>query len=446
MRPKRLLLFIIFLTIAAIFVDLPKNYPLKISAGPVKIDKVISGPDIDLSLGNLKIRREIFLHLGLDLQGGTHLVLEADMKDINPADRAQALDSVRGVIERRVNLYGLTEPVVQSAKVGENYRIIVELPGIKDKDKAIAEVGQTAKLEFREWIATQSADFSFTATRETGISGKDLKKAAVEFDPNTGAPYVAIDFTSEGGKKFGDLTTKLVNQRMPIFLDQKIISDPVVQEPITGGRGRITGQFTVEEARRLARQLNAGALPVPIKVLEERSIGATLGQESVEKSLRAGAIGLALVALFMWLYYGSLGFLADIALLIYGLLSLAIFKLLPVTLTLPGIAGFILSIGMAVDSNILIFERMKEELRAGRPWQQALELGFGRAWDSIRDANFTTLTVCFILFNPVGWGFLPSFGMIRGFALTLAIGVLTSLFTGIIVTRTLLRVFYKGTK
>ncbi|MBI4999430.1 protein translocase subunit SecD [Candidatus Gottesmanbacteria bacterium] len=435
MKPKRLLWLIIALTIISSIIALPKNYPLKISFGPVKIDQVISSPDIDVSFGNFKIHKEIFLHLGLDLQGGTHLVLEADMKDINPPDRTQALDSARGVIERRVNFYGLTEPVVQSAKVGENYRIIVELPGIKDKDKAIAEIGQTAKLEFREWIATQAA--------ETGISGKDLKKAAVEFDPNTGAPYVAIEFTNEGGKKFGDLTTRLVNQRMPIFLDQRIISDPVVQEPITGGRGRITGQFTIEEARKLARQLNAGALPVPIKVLEERSIGATLGQESVQKSLRAGAIGLALVALFMWLYYGRLGFLADLALAVYGLLSLAIFKLLPVTLTLPGIAGFILSIGMAVDANILIFERTREELRSGKPWQQALELGFGRAWDSIRDANFTTLITCFILFNPMSWSFLPSFGMVRGFALTLAIGVLTSLFTGIIVTRTLLRVFYK---
>lgn len=446
MKSKRLLWLIIILTILAVIVDLPKNYPLKFSLGPLKINQTISSPDIDISLGGLEFRREIFLHLGLDLQGGTHLILEAEMKDINPADRPQALDAVRGVIERRVNLYGLTEPVVQSAKVGENYRIIVELPGIKDKDKAIAEIGQTAKLEFREWIATQAADFSFSNTKETGISGKDLKKAVVEFDQDTGTPYVAIEFTPDGGKKFAELTAKLINQRMPIFLDQKIISDPAVQEPITGGRGRITGQFTVEEARKLARQLNAGALPVPIRILEERTIGATLGQESVQKSVRAGAIGLSLVALFMWLYYGRLGFLADIALIIYGLLSLAIFKLLPVTLTLPGIAGFILSIGMAVDANILIFERMKEELRNGKPWQQALELGFGRAWDSIRDANFTTLLTCFILFNPLGWSFLPSFGMVRGFALTLAIGVLTSLFTGIVVTRTLLRVFYRGVK
>ncbi len=435
MKPRRLLLLIIGLTILAAIVDLPKNFNLK--------GIVISSPDLDISLGPLKLHRDIFTHLGLDLQGGTHLVLDADMKDIAAADRNSALDSARSVIERRVNLYGLTEPVVQSSKVGEDYRIIVELPGIKNKDQAIAEIGQTAKLEFRQWISSESADLNYANTKETGITGKDLKSAAVEFDTNTGTPYVAIAFTGEGGKKFGDLTTKLVGQRMPIFLDQRVISDPVVQEPITGGQGRITGQFTLDEARSFARQLNAGALPVPIKVLEERTIGATLGQESVQRSVRAGLLGLGIVAAFMWLYYGSLGLLADLALVVYGLLSLALFKLLPVTLTLPGIAGFILSIGMAVDANILIFERMKEELRAGKPSQIAMELGFGRAWDSIRDANFTTLITCFILFNPLDWGFLPSFGLVRGFALTLALGVLTSLFTGIVVTRTFLRVLYK---
>ncbi len=446
MKPRRLLLVIIGLTLLAAVVDLPKNFPLKFSWGPLKVNQVISGPDLDISLGSIKIHRDIFTHLGLDLQGGTHLVLDADMKDIAASDRIAALDSARSVIERRVNLYGLTEPVVQSSKVGEDYRIIVELPGIKNKDQAIAEIGQTAKLEFRQWVSSESADLNYTNTKETGITGKDLKSAAVEFDTNTGSPYVGIAFTGEGGKKFAELTTKLVGQRMPIFLDQRIISDPVVQEPITGGSGRITGQFTLDEARSFARQLNAGALPVPIKVLEERSIGATLGQESVQKSIRAGLIGLGIVAAFMWLYYGYLGFLADVALIIYGLLSLALFKLLPVTLTLPGIAGFILSIGMAVDANILIFERMKEELRAGKPTQIAMELGFGRAWDSIRDANFTTLITCFILFNPLDWGFLPSFGMVRGFALTLALGVLMSLFTGIVVTRTLLRVLYRGNK
>jgi preprotein translocase subunit SecD len=444
MKPRRLFLLIVILTIFAGIISLPKDYHLMVSLGPLKINKMISSPDLDFSLGSLRLRRETALRLGLDLQGGTHLVLQADMKDINPLDRNEALDSARGVIERRVNLYGLTEPVVQSAKVGDQYRIIVELPGIQDKDKAIAEIGQTAKLDFREWISTQSADFSFANTKETGVTGRSLKKAAVEFDPNTGNPDVAIEFTSDGGKTFGELTTRLVNQRLPIFLDEKIISNPTVETPITNGKGRITGQFTVEEAQSLARQLNAGALPVPIKVVEERSVGATLGQESVSRSVRAGLLGLGLVALFMFLYYGSLGFLADLALIVYGLLSLSIFKLMPVTLTLPGIAGFILSIGMAVDANILIFERMKEELRRGRPWQQAMELGFGRAWDSIRDANFTTLLTCFILFNPTNFGFLPSSGMVRGFALTLALGVATSLFTGILVTRTLIRVFFRG--
>ena len=200
--------------------------------------------------------------------------------------------------------------------------------------------------------------------------------------------------------------------------------------------------YTVDEAKNLAIQLNAGALPVPIKVVEERTVGATLGQDSVLKSIRAGAVGLSMVILFMAAYYGWLGVIADLALVVYGILTLAIYKLIPVTVTLPGLAGFILSVGMAVDANILIFERMKEEERAGRPWKSAMELGFGRAWDSIKDANVATLLTCFVLLNPFEWSFLPTSGVARGFALTLGIGVLISLFTGIVVTRTFLRFLY----
>lgn len=419
MKPQKILWLIIGITVLSIFLDLPKDN------------------DLNFSFGSLQIKKEIKTRLGLDLQGGTHLVLQTEMKEIEPANREEALASARTVIEKRVNFYGLTEPVVQSQKVGNDYRIIVELPGLKDKETAIAEIGQTALLEFREWKSSESAV-------PTGITGRDLKKANVEFDSQNGSPGVSIEFTSVGAKKFADLTTRLVNKPLPIFLDQIPISNPVVNEPIKDGKARISGQFTVEQAQSLARQLNAGALPVPIKVIEERSIGATLGAESVNKSVCAGFLGLILVAGFMLLYYGTLGFLADLALIIYGLLSLAIFKLIPVTLTLPGIAGFLLSIGMAVDANILIFERMKEEMREGKPWQIAMELGFGRAWNSIRDANFTTLITCFVLFNPLGWDFLPSFGLVRGFALTLALGVIISLFTGIVVTRTLLRLFYRG--
>jgi len=219
---------------------------------------------------------------------------------------------------------------------------------------------------------------------------------------------------------------------------------PTVDEAITSGQAVIRGNFTLETAKQLSTLLNAGALPVPIKIIEQRNVGATLGQESVQKSVRAGMVGLLMVAGFMWAYYGKLGFLADLALIIYGLITLALYKLIPVTLTLPGIAGFILSIGMAVDSNILIFERMKEETRAGCHWKRAMELGFGRAWDSIRDANICTLITCFILFNPFNWNFLNVSGMIRGFALTLGLGIFISLFTGIVVTRTLLRVLYHG--
>ena len=221
------------------------------------------------------------------------------------------------------------------------------------------------------------------------------------------------------------------------------VTNPTVNQVISGGNAVISGSFTQEEAKSLAIQLNSGALPVPIKPIEEKTVGPTLGRESVEKSIKAGFIGLTIVMAFMFLYYGKLGLLADIALFVYGVLSLAIFRLIPITMTLPGVAGFILSIGMAVDANILIFERIKEEQREGKPWKIAMELGFGRAWDSIRDANFTTLLTTFILFNPLNWSFLPQFGMIRGFAATLAIGIFVSLFTGIVVSRNLIRVFIR---
>ena len=449
-NPHRFLWLIIILTVLSAILDLPKDYLLKFSIGKFKVDQKISSPNIDFSFGGIKIFREIDTHLGLDLRGGTHLVLEADMSNISKNDRGTALESARNVIDRRVNFLGVTEPVVQSAKIGDSYRVIVEMPGIKDVNTAISLLGQTAFLDFREQGATPSGKEATLAarlfgpfTKETGLTGRDLKKSQVTFNPNSGKPEVALEFTPEGGKLFAEITKRNVNQRVAIFLDNQIVSDPRVNEPILDGRAVITGDFTVDEAKKLSIQLNAGALPTPIKIVEERTIGATLGEESVQKSARAGVIGLLLVAGFMLANYGRLGLLADFALIVYGLLTLVIFRLIPVTLTLPGIAGFILSVGMAVDSNILIFERIKEEISWGKHLAVALELGFGRAWDSIRDANFTTLITCFILFNPLNWTFLPSFGMVRGFALTLAVGVLISLFTGIIVTRTLVRVFYR---
>lgn len=389
-------------------------------------------------------------HLGLDLSGGTHVVLEADMKDIKPENRTGALESAKEVIERRVNFFGLSEPVVQTLQSTTAHRIIVELPGVSDVAQAVAALGQTAQLELREFTnpaeATEGAFIIPTLlnTKPVGINGKDLAHASLSFSSQNGEPEVAIEFTSEGGKKFSEVTSRLVGKHLPIFLDQFPLTWPTIKTAITDGRAVITGGFTKDEAKILGLQLNAGALPVPVSVVEKRTVGASLGAESVAKSVRAGFIGLAVVAVFMIAKYGWLGLIADFALILYGLMTFAIFRLMPITLTLPGVAGFLLSIGMAVDSNILIFERFKEEFRSGKPGKMAMELGFGKAWDSIRDANITTILTCIILYNPGNWNFLPSSGMVRGFAITLCIGVLVSLFTGIVATRTFIRVLYKS--
>ncbi len=444
----QLFFLLIILTFGLIIIDLPQNYPLKFQIRNFKVDRVINPPVFNVNLPWLKVRYAIRTHLGLDLSGGTHLVLQANMKDVKPEERNSALDSVREVIERRVNFFGVSEPVVQSALAQGNYRIIVELPGITNTDEAVQMIGKTARLEFREFneaLATGSATPSsmLAATNPVGITGRDLRSAALTFSSQTGEPEVALEFTDIGAKKFSEVTGRLVGKQLAIFLDDIPISAPKVNSQISDGNAVITGMPNQESAKSLALQLKAGALPVPVQVVEKRTIGATLGQESVTKSIRAGAIGLIIVAVFMIAQYGRLGLFADMALVLYGLASFALFRLIPVTLTMSGIAGFILSIGMAVDSNILIFERFKEEKRKGKPWRIAMELGFGRAWDSIRDANFTTLITCIILFNPGNWQILPSSGIVRGFALTLFIGVVMSLFTGIVVTRTLIRVFYR---
>lgn len=449
-NPTKVFALLCVLTVGLILVDLPQNYRLSLRLGPLAINRTINPIKIDVDILGVKIRREFKTRLGLDLSGGTHLVLEADMQDVKPEDRVSALDSARQVIERRVNFFGVTEPIVQLAHTQANYRIIVELPGITDVEKAVVTIGQTARLEFREFTnlpqSTDSAAVYPTLTNTTAvdITGKDLRRASLEFSTQTGEPEVGLEFTDSGAKKFAQVTRRLVGQPLAIFLDEVALTWPRVNTEITDGRAVITGNFTQEIAKTLALQLNAGALPVPVSVVEKRTVGATLGAESVQKSVRAGMVGLAIVAGFMVAKYGWLGVLADLALILYGLLTLALFRFIPVTLTLPGVAGFILSIGMAVDSNILIFERYKEEVRRGKPWKIALELGFGKAWDSIRVANFTTLITCLILFNPGNWELLPASGMVRGFAVTLFIGVLTSLFTGIVVTRTLIRVLYRG--
>lgn len=396
----------------------------------------------------LPISRDLSLRQGLDIQGGTEVILEADMRDIPDDRKTASLEGVEEVIRRRVDLFGVSEPLIQRTESQNNYRLIIQLPGIKDTASALNLIGQTARLDFREEITAnqESTSSALTLTNfiPVGLTGKDLKQAQVQFNPQSGSPEVVLQFSDEGTKKFAEVTKRNVGKRVAIFLDDLPITIPVVQQEIADGNAVITGNFSVDEAKQLAIQLNAGALPVPVSIVQQRTVGATLGEQSVQKSLKAGAVGLSLVVLFMVAYYGWLGVIASAGLVLYGLITLAIYKLLPVTLTLPGLAGFILSIGMAVDSNILVFERMKEEIRVGKPWQAALELGFGRAWDSIKDANLATLMAVFILFNPLNWNFLPLSGLVRGFALTLGIGVLTSLFTGVVITRALLRTFYKG--
>ena len=437
--------FIILLTVGAIFIDLPK-LPF--------IPQDLTIPYLNVGVSNLV---GFFpLKLGLDLQGGTQLVLETQMDKIPEPDRDQALASATEVIERRVNLFGVSESIVQSSKVGSKRRILVDLPGIKDASAAADLVGKTAQLEFKELIASPSAvsqaasdsatPFDFSNNfQSTGLTGADLKKAQVTYSQGSRSqtgPQIAIEFTSEGAKKFAEITKRNIGKPLAIFLDNEFISAPNVEAEIIGGNGVISGSYTPEDAKKFATQLNAGALPVPIKIVEQRSVGASLGAESVNKSLFAGAIGLVIVMLYMAFYYGRLGLVADFALIVYSILVLAIFKtglflIPPITLTLSGIAGFILSVGMAVDANILIFERMKEERRWGKTNKQALELGFNRAWSSIRDSNISSLITAGILY------FMGT-GLVRGFAVTLAIGVLVSMFTAITVTRTILKIFIKN--
>ncbi len=436
MRPRVVLWVIVILTILALWIDTPffKQAPvLKILGKKVSF------------LGIFPLK------LGLDLQGGTEVILETQMDKIALQDRDSALESSKNVIERRVNLYGVSEALIQTSKIGDQRRILVELPGVKDASAAANLVGKTAQLDFRELPATLSAKEQeatrsgvpiIAFARPTGLTGADLKKAQVSFGGSRGTragPQVAIDFTSEGAKKFAEITKRNINRPVAIFLDNELISAPNVAQEINGGNAVITGQFTTNEAKNLAIELNAGALPVPIKLISQHFVGPTLGQESVNKSVVAGLIGLMVVALYMGAYYGILGLVADGALVIYTLLVLAIFKtglfiLPPITLTLAGIAGFILSIGMAVDANILIFERMKEEIRWGKTKQVALELGFKRAWSSIWASNVSSLLTAVILY---GMGT----SLIRGFAITLAFGVLVSMFTAVVVTRTFLRIF-----
>jgi preprotein translocase subunit SecD len=436
MKTRRLLWMILGLTLLALVIDWP-TVPVKFAIGSWKVNTVISGPNLDLQRFGIPLTRELNVKQGLDLQGGTEVSLNLDMSKVATGDRQSASDAAVSVLQNRVNFTGATEAVVQPARVGNDWRVLVELPGVKDTDQAVQLIGQTAQLEFREFIDPSMASTqypTFGNTKSTGLTGKDLQRAIVDTTSST-TPSVAITFTADGAKKFGALTTRLVGQSLPVFLDDQLLTAPKVSTAILDGNGIISGSFTAQTAKQLALQLSAGALPVPIQVVEQRTIGATLGQSSINRSLVAGVIGLSLVMLFMALSYRKLGLIADAALLLYAMFTLALFKWIPVTLTLSGIAGFVLSIGMAVDANILIFERFKEELRRGNKMRAALEIGFNRAWPSIRDSNVSTLITCAILY---GFGS----GTVRGFALTLALGVAVSLFTAVVVTRTFLRVWY----
>lgn len=352
---------------------------------------------------------------GLDLQGGTHVVLQAvDTPELKVDD--DAVNRSVKIIERRVNELGLTEPVIQ--RQGKD-RIIVELPGVKDPEKAIAMLGRTAMLQFKDMNG------------KVVLTGKDLKDARAQVSQGNQA-VVGLEFSEEGGKKFGELTARNIGKQIAIELDSEVLTAPVVQEAITGGRAQISGSRTVEEAEHLAILLRSGSLPVKIEVMENRTVGPTLGQDSKDKSVKAFSIGIIGVFVFMLLFYRLSGLVADIALLLYVMLLLFVMRYLGATLTLPGIAGIILSIGMAVDANVLIFERFKEEIKKGKTLRSAMDAGFGRALVTILDSNVTTLMAAAVLF------YLGT-GPIKGFAVTLALGTLLSMFTAVTITKYLLR-------
>lgn len=370
--------------------------------------------------------------LGLDLVGGSHLVYDIDLSQINSSEKSSVLEGLRDVIEKRVNLFGVSEPQVFIAQSGDKYQLVVELAGVHNISDAIKTIGSTPFLEFRE-IIQEGDNFNYIPTN---LNGRYITGAKIEFNPTTGKPQVAISFNSEGAKIFEELTQKNIGKPLAIFLDGNLIEQPVVQEKITGGSAVITGKFTINDAKLLVSRFNAGALPAPITLVDQFVVSPFLGSDSLKKSIFAGGIGAILVILFMIIYYKKYGFFAALALLIYIVLTLGIFKVFNTTMTLAGIAGFIITIGMAVDANILIFERVKEEIKKGLSEITAINEGFHRAWPSIRDSNMASIiTACILYF------FTSSF--VKGFALTLGIGVLVSMFSAITTTRLFLKSFSK---
>jgi len=428
MKYYRMLVLIVIVVAIAIWMDLPNNPGIHIAG----------------------INRDIETRLGLDLVGGVQALLEADLPEGTEID-AESMRTATRIVENRVNGLGVSEAVVQQA--GDR-RIVVELPGETDPEKALETIKQTGLLEFVEMdlsplpdgvtIKTDFAATEITATTgteqetiyHTVMTGATIKNVGVTTGP-TGEYEVAFELTDEGKDIFADYTSNNTGKFLGIVLDKQVVSAPRIDEPITEGAGVIRGNFTLESANSLALQLRYGSLPIPLKVVESRTVGPTLGQDSLSKSLLAGEVGLIIMMLFMALYYRIPGVIADVSILIYALIAFALFRFVPVTLTLPGIAGLMLSTGSALDANILVFERLKEELRNGRRLSQAIDIAWQRAWPSIRDSNIATLITCGILF----W-FGSTFGatLVKGFSLTLAFGVAVSLFSAIAVTRTLLNI------
>jgi len=394
----------------ALLVDWPGGAHIEIG------DKVLWDKDFDIKQG-------------LDLQGGARLTYRAKTETLESGEISDAMKSLASNIESRVNRFGVAEPIVQTAVSGNEHRLIVEMPGVNDINEAIDLIGETAKLEFK----TLDEQGGFV---ETGLTGEDLKRADVTFD-ELGKPQVAIEFQGEGIDKFAKITGDNVGKLLATFLDDKELQTATVNEKIVGGKAVISGSFDLKEAQNIAIQLNAGALPLSVELIEQREVGATLGQESVEKSLYAGIIGIIFVSLFMITYYRFQGILSSIGLGLYLIFMLAFIKIWPggITMTMGGIAGLILSVGMTMETDVLVFERIREELRKGKSYESAVRLGFKNAWPSIRDSNAVSAIIAFLL--------LFSGGTIRGFAIVLILGIAIGLLTTFVGTKTFMQIALK---
>lgn len=396
----------------------------------------------------IKIARN--LRLGLDLQGGSRMVFLLDTTKLKKENINEAVSASKDIIEKRINFFGVNEPQLSLLKDASSYKIAVELPGIKDTEKTAQTIGQTAQLLFAQYTERTVKEGTSSAITPvflpTGLTGAYLNKASLVFDQRSGSPQVGLKFNKQGTLLFAELTKKNIKKPLAIFLDNQLLTAPVVQDEIKDGNAVISGTFTVEEAKALVNQLNAGALPVPVRLMEQKVVEPTLGTDNIRKSLLAGFVGLLSVMVFMVIVYGKNGILATISLCLYALYSLFIFQYSGIVLTLSGVAGFLLSIGMAVDSNILIYERIKEERIGGGDPVLATRLGFEKALKAIKQANINTLVIAAVLFNPFNFTFLPISGSVRGFALTLAIGVVLSLFTGVFVVKNILWSVYKVDK